>query len=279
MTREGRRCTIAAVLALLAALPLAIAPIPLMSDLPNHVARHHILAQSLFGAGNPHWAVAWRWIGNLGVDLPAVLLTPWLGAEQATRLVVLLIAPLTVLGLIALGRAAHGRVTPGVALSLPFAFAQPWHYGFVNSCLSVALALFVAAAWLRRPADSPWRGLGFALAAIGVWSAHIMGWGVLLLLVAGAELGRRDWRSLPGRAIRTAPLLLPVVPLLVWRSARAGPAFVYPAHPLTEKAVDLATMLKGVSQPFDLAMLALLALLGGGALIAARAPRLENYFL
>jgi hypothetical protein len=266
---------VAASLALLAALPVAVAPIPLMSDLPNHVARHHILAESLFGPGNPHWDVAWRWIGNLGVDLPAILLTPWAGAEQATRWIVMLIAPLTVLGLLALGRAAHGRITSGVALALPFVFAQPWHYGFVNSCLSVALALFVAAAWLRQPADSGWRALGFALAALAVWTAHVMGWGVLLLLVAGAELARRDWGALPRRAVRATPLLAPALPLLAWRGHGAGPMFVFPAEPVWGKAIDMATMLKGVSKPFDLAMLALILILALIALLLAGRPRLE----
>lgn len=271
-----RRHAAALGLAGLAALPVAFAPLPVMADLPNHVARHHVLAQAVFGAGNPHWSVAWRWIGNLGVDLPAVLLTPWLGAEAATRLVVLAIAPLTVLGLLALGRAAHGRITPGIALALPFAFAKPWHYGFVNSCLSVALALLVAAAWLRRPADTRWRAAGFAAAALGVWSAHVAGWAVLLLIVAGTELARAGtWRQLPGRALRAAPLLLPVVPLLLWRGSGAGPAFVGSPQPVWDKVLNVATMLKGLSLPFDLAMLGLLGGLAAIALALARPPRVE----
>lgn len=259
-------------LAALAALPVAVVPVPLMADLPNHVARHHVMAQALFADGSPYWRVAWRWIGNLGVDLPAVLLTPWLGAELATRLVAMLIAPLMVLGLIALGRAAHGRITAGVALALPFAFAHPWHFGFLNSCLSVALALFVAAAWYRRPADTALRSAGFALAALGVWSAHVMGWGVLLLLVAGAELAR--FGEARARLWRTLPLFAPLVPLALWRES-GGRLYAVASHPLADKIANAATMLRGIDRSFDLAMLAVLALAGAGALWTAQARRVE----
>lgn len=263
-------------LVLLAALPVVLTPVPLMADLPNHIARHHVMAQALFGAGSPHWSVAWRWIGNLGVDLPAVLLGPLLGIELATRLMVALIAPLTMLGLLALGRAAHGRFTAGAALALPFAFAQPWHYGFLNSCLSTALALFVAAAWLRRPSDTPWRAASFALAALGVWTAHVMGWGVLLLLVAGAELARwRDLRARPVRLLRTLPLFAPLVPLALWRGEGGGRLFALGSDPLGQKISYTAAMLRGLSLPFDLGMVAVLALAGGIALLAARPPRVE----
>lgn len=260
---------------MLAALPVALTQVPQMADLPNHVARHHILAQSLFDGGSPWWTVAWRWIGNLGVDLPAVLLTPWLGAELATRLVAMLIAPLTVLGLVALGRAAHGRVTPGVALSLPFAFAQPWHYGFLNSCLSVALALLVAAAWYRRPVEGWRRALGFGAAALAVWTAHIFGWGVLLILIGGAELaqGMTDWRR---RLVRLLPLGLPLVPILAWRSASHGPAFTLADDLLRAKVLNFVTVLKGLSLPFDLAMTGAIGVLALVALAVAARPRVER---
>src|SRR3546814_18262974 len=76
-----------AALLILAALPMLIATIPGASDYPNHLARHHVFA--VVGQGtalDAYFSVDWRWVGNLGVDLPVLALTPLLGVEPATRL-------------------------------------------------------------------------------------------------------------------------------------------------------------------------------------------------
>src|SRR3546814_20498452 len=88
---------------------MLIATIPGASDYPNHLARHHVFA--VVGQGtalDAYFSVDWRWVGNLGVDLPVLALTPLLGVETATRLVSALIAPLTVLGILLLSRSVHG---------------------------------------------------------------------------------------------------------------------------------------------------------------------------
>jgi len=250
-----------------ALLPYAVASVPDAADYPNHLARHHVLAMAgLADNLNRDFIVAWRWIGNLGVDLPVLLLTPLLGVELATRAVAALIAPVMVIGILMLSRAAHGRVTASAALALPFAFALPFLYGFLNFCLSVALALIVAALWFKADRRSAWSAAGFAAAAVLVWTAHIMGWLILLTLIAGAELASlRTVRELPGRALRAAPLLLPVLPLLLWRSKGAAALFWYAPHLLEQKAMNFVTVLKGVWLPLDLAMT---AAVGIGALLA-----------
>ena len=140
-----RRSGLAIIIALmlLAIAPVLFAPVPGMSDLPNHIARHHILAEP--DRFQRMMDVHWWWIGNLGVDLPVVALAPLLGAEQATRLIVGLIAPLGVMGVIALGRAAHGRVTASAMIALSLVLAPPYFYGFINYSLLVALAFLAAA--------------------------------------------------------------------------------------------------------------------------------------
>ena len=188
-------------LALLAALPVLLVPVPGMVDLPNHIARFRIFQAA--GTGGPLDALfvaQWRWIGNLGVDLPVYHLAPLLGVEGASRLVVALIAPLTLLGVLALARAAHGRATGAAAIALSLVFSHPWYYGFINYCLGAALALIVAAAWIARPPARLLPALGFGVAAIAVWTAHLGGWAILLMIVAGAELATlRSWRAIPAR--------------------------------------------------------------------------------
>lgn len=275
--KKGFPRACAVLLFILAAMPMLVVTVPGASDYPNHLARHHIFA--VIGQGTAldrYFTVDWRWVGNLGVDLPVLALSSWLGVESATRIVSALIAPLTVVGILLLSRSAHGRVTGGAMLAMPFAFAQPFLFGFLNYCLSLALALLVAAAWYANRRASLYTSLAFGLGAIAVWTAHIMGWAILLLLVAGAELAMvRNWRDLVHRALRAAPLILPLVPLLVWRAEGDGRLFWYAPHLLHAKAMNFVTALKGLSMPFDLAITASICL---GALLAflwASGRRLE----
>jgi hypothetical protein len=257
-----------------ALLPMLWPAVPGMADLPNHLARHHVLAGAGQGGALARWfRVDWRWIGNLGVDLPVLVLTPWLGVEAATRAVAALIAPLTVLGLAALARAAHGRMTAGAALALPLAMAQPWMYGFVNYTLAIALGLLAGALWIGWRRGPRWRAAMFAPVALAVWTAHVMGWAVLLLLVAGHELARvRDVRGLVRRALCAAPLLVPLAPMLAWSAGAAG--WSYDRHLLVAKAMNFVTVLKGSERGVDLALTA--AMLGGGALALWWSRRVDS---
>jgi hypothetical protein len=262
---------------ILAALPMLIVTVPGASDYPDHLARHHVFAAIGRGTAlDAFFRVEWRWVGNLGVDLPAIALTPLLGVETATRLVSALIAPLTVLGILLLSRSAHGRVTASAMLALPFAFAQPFLFGFLNYCLSVALALIVAAAWNLNLRHSLWRSLALGAAAIVVWTAHIMGWAILLVLVAGTELATaRSVRNLLTRAMRAAPLLLPIIPLVVWRAGEAGRLYWCEPSLLSSKVMNFVTVFKGLSIPFDLGMTAVIGLAAILGLIWAGRRRLE----
>lgn len=258
-------------------LPYLVAVVPDAADYPNHLARHHVLASIGHGSAlDRYFIVMWRWIGNLGVDLPVLALTPVMGVEPATRLVASAIAPLMAIGILLLSRAAHGRVTASAALALPFVFALPFLYGFLNYCLSVALALIVVAFWLARKRASLWSVAGFTLAGVLVWTAHIMGWMILLALVAGAELAAtRSVRELPHRILSASPFLLPIVPLLLWRGDASHQLFWYAPDLPMQKVMNFVTILKGLSKPLDLAMTAAIGLATGMAILWAGGRKVE----
>ena len=259
-------------------MPLLVAHVPGFVDVPSHLARHHIL--SLRDADTPllrYFTVSWRWIANLGVDIPAVILAPLLGADLATRVVVAAIAPLTILGMLALSRAAHGRISASAIVALPFAFHQAWMWGFINYCLSAALALLVAAWVMARPTRGLAEQLALALAALVVWTAHMAGWGILLVLAAGCELAKlRRPSNLFTAAGRNLPLLLPLVPLVAWRGNSRDPQ-----APLTyvdflhTKATVFASVFRGTEKPLDLALLAAVILASILALVWAGRRRTE----
>ncbi len=264
-------------LLVVAAMPMLAVTVPQASDYPNHLARMHVFSE--IGRGTPldrYFRVDWRWIGNLGVDLPVVMLAPLFGVETAARLISALIAPLTVIGIAMLSRSVHGRVTGSALLALPFVFAQPFLFGFINYCLAVAVALIVAALWNTTVRRTPLRLAGFAIAATFVWTAHLMGWAILLLLVAGSELAQvRRARDLLARALAATPLLAPVIPLVLWRSSGGGQPYWQDPAILTSKFMNFVTVLKGLWLPFDLAMTAIIGLLAIVAVLSAGGRRLE----
>ena len=258
MTATMRKCGLMAAAFILAFAPVLLAPVPGFVDMPSHMARHHVLANIGHDAPLSRWFVVhWQWIANLGVDLPSVLLTPVLGSERATVLVGALLAPLMVVGMFALSRAVHGRVSASAYVALPFAMHQAWMWGFLNYCMGAALALLVAAWLYAKPRNAWGEQVMLGLFALAVWTAHMASWVILLILAAGNELGglhsaRDVWPAIR----RNWTLLFPLAPLLLWRSRATGPGagFSYVDF-LNTKLVVFASVLRGTDKWIDLALL------------------------
>lgn len=263
--------------ALIAALPMVVARIPSAADYVNHLARHHIFANIGERADLArHYHVAWRWIGNLGVDLPTLALTPLIGTELATRLIATAIAPLLVVGIYLLSRTAHGKAAPSFALALPFVLAQPFLFGFLNYTFAIALGTIVAALWMRNNEKSPTKLALFACASVIVWTCHTMGWMFMLMIIAGSELVVRRGKILSSHAILTGlPLLLPLVPMLLWQGESSHRLASYGVDIVQQKLMNFVTMLKGGDKWLDLAMTGGLGLLALFALLKSAAGRLE----
>jgi hypothetical protein len=120
--------------------------------------------------------------------------------------------------------------SPTTLISLPLALAMPLTYGFVNSCLAIALALLAFAWWLRltRTGQVRLRTVAMAIIAPLLLTAHIIGFGVLGLLVAGSVIGeglaRRDSpkRIFVDLLVACLPLGWPLLVLLLagWGGSR-----------------------------------------------------------
>jgi len=141
-----QRPALLAGLVVLFALPLALATIPPLIDLPAHMARYHVGATL---ADSPdlrrYFTFSWRFMPNLGVDIPVIALAPLIGLEPAARLVVTIIPALAAAAMLLVARSAHGRVPATALIALPLVFAYPMIFGFVNACLAVALAFLAFA--------------------------------------------------------------------------------------------------------------------------------------
>jgi len=211
--------------------PLVYPPVPPLVDLLGHMGRYRVeldLHHSpwLQQYYDYHWAA----IGNLGVDLLVIPLGNLLGLEAAVKLIVILIPPLTAIGMLWVSREVHGRVSPTAFFALPFIYGFPFLFGFANYALSVALAFLAFGLWLRlgRLERTTLRSWVFVPISLAIFFCHTYGWGLLGLMCFSADAvrlhdrGRSWWRAGIGAALHTSVMALPLLAMLVWRGETHG---------------------------------------------------------
>jgi len=230
---------LAIVLALLAALPFLMVRYPQMTDYPAHLARYHVMLEIGHNAWlQRYYLFDWRITGNMGADLLMLPLGRLLGVETAGWLIGMLIPPLTGLGMIAVEWVLRRRIGVGALLALATIWSPALVMGFYNFCLSLALALFAFALWVRLERWK-WRPLVFLPVGLVVWVCHISGWGVLGVMVTGYEWSRR--KSIAS-LIAPWPLLLPLVPMVLFPGASSGAMPYGPSYWPYKRAILIQTM-------------------------------------
>ena len=262
----------------LVALPLLLPAFPPLTDLPGHMARWHIAME--IGTSptlGRYYNYLWQPIGNLGLDILVPPLAHLLGLEMAAKVAVLLIPVLTASGMLWTAFEVHRRIPPSAWLALPFAYAWPFQFGFVNFALSQALAFCALGLWLRLGRNGRFGMRAALFAPIGciLWLAHNAGWGLFCLMAFGAEIARlraerRTWLAAGAGAVtHCLPLGLPILFMLLHpnQSARGnstGDWFDMPA-----KFLWLISSLRDRWFAFDVASVGLVVL----ALYAAMRDR------
>ena len=248
-----------ALMAVAALAPFALAALPSMTDLPGHIGRYHVMMD----AGASPWlklyyAFEWRLVGNLGGDLIVRALAPWLGVERAAWVMAASIAPLTLAGIAAVSRAAHGRVEPGAVLAGLFVLSNPLMFGFVNYVVGFAIALFAFAAWIHFRERALLLHLAVMVPLVFLtWLAHAMAWGALGLMVGGFELARlverRDGATLAGSIARLTAFVPPVLLTVLWRSGSEGVLYAYGTAVWKRKIMNWIVVLRGEAKGIDIA--------------------------
>src|SRR5687768_561978 len=110
-------------LVLATAVPLLWPDVPPLLDLPGHMGRYRVqLDIDQSPVLQNFYQFEWALIGNLGVDLWVEVMAPVIGLEPAVKLIILLIPPLTAIGLLWTAYEVHGRVPPTAFFALPFAY-------------------------------------------------------------------------------------------------------------------------------------------------------------
>lgn len=215
--REG--LLLALFLAVLSAMPFIVAATPQLTDYPSHLARYHVmLDQGRDAFLARYYEFHWQLTGNLGADLLIWPLARLIGLETAGRVIGLVIPPLTGLGIVAVEWVLRRRIGIGALLAFALIWSPAMGMGFYNFCLALALALFAFALWVRAE-DRPRRWALFIPIGLATWLCHAAGWGVLGVLVFGYEWHKRKG---VGAALKTWPLALPLIPMLLSGGAKGG---------------------------------------------------------
>lgn len=209
---------------LIAAIPLVAPAIPPLTDLFGHLGRYAVQTGL---ADDPllqrYYGFDWALLPNLGADLLVQMLAPLIGLEPAVKAIAIGTIVASVAGLLILARQAHGRIPAGAFFALPLVYGYPFQFGFLNYCLSMALALLALALWidLGRRGLFGLRMVLFVPVSAVLLVAHVSGWGAFGLFAFAAEFARaRGDGAGIGRAARDSilqclPLALPALALLL----------------------------------------------------------------
>ncbi|MES2986473.1 MAG: hypothetical protein V4808_01070 [Pseudomonadota bacterium] len=278
---------------ILATVPLLWPDIPPLVDLPGHMGRYRV---QLVYDQVPHlrewYNFQWSLMGNLGVDLLIIPLSRIFGLELAVKLIVIAIPAMTVAGLLWIAREVHGRIPATALFALPLAYAFPFHFGFVNFALSMAMALLAFGWWLRlaRLGKLGFRAIVFVPISCAIWVAHTFGWGVLGVLAFSAELIRQhDLREPSGKpwhqdlvnawikpgffaGLHCVSMALPALLMVAWRSGEHVGGQTADMFNWRAKILWVVQVFRDRWQLFDIASVGVLFLL---LFKAVRDPNIE----
>ncbi len=244
-------------------------------DLPDHIARQHLLFGDAAPGMESYYEAHWRLIPNLALEGAVFLLHGLLSIDLSIRIFLALTVGQLFLGTLALHHALFGRCGRLPLAAALFAYTGPLLFGFVNFCFGLGWVLWVFALWLR------WRQRAVAIPILGLLAAvallaHLFAFCIYALLVvscwAGIAASRRR-RELSPRALVASgrDLLHLAVPaaLYLFAMPHESAAFVpFDADGWQEKVAALGSLL-GFSDPiFD--GLCLFAVAAGAILIAPR---------
>lgn len=268
----------AALLTAILMLPLVVVQYPGMPDYPNHLARAHIIVQEqLQGRPHPYYDLRHVLIPNLALDALVPLWVRWgMEVETALKLFAAFALLLPVAGVLALARVIQGQ-TPWLALLVfPLAYSRYYAWGFLNYFFTLGVVLLAYVWWRHlRPRQPVVAGFVLAFSAALAMMSHLVGFGVLALLVGCTELQMLWLRRSEGRGLLrsgwqpAAPALLALGACVVWYLLAFERGL-----PLDVRWIDgLSTKVIGLGAPFKAYSNVGAAVVGGlliGALIVAR---------
>jgi MFS family permease len=200
------------VLAAATLFPLLTVDFPPLADLPNHLARAHIMGDL---GTNPdlarHYSVDWQLLSFQSSDLILPWLVKWVGVETAARLFIIATFATMIGGVLALHKVLFGRIGPWPALAFLLLYNFMFGWGLLSYLFTMGLALILLADWIdSAPREGVLRTVGFSLGALALFFLHFLAFAVFALAVATFEAWRwwHDRKSLIRRLILTGAVFV-----------------------------------------------------------------------
>jgi hypothetical protein len=257
-----------AVLVAASSAPLFACDILPLLDYPNHLARVQLLASlPQSPVLQQFYALAWRPIPDLAIDLVAPPLLRFMPLLAAGKLFVLASFVLMAGGAAALHRVLFGRWSAWSCLAFLLLYGRLLLWGLLNYLFGLGLAVAALAGWIAlAERGNAVRIIVGTIFALAVYLAHLMAFGVYAVLLLGFEAGGLLRQRAPlGACFRAAavaglPLAVPLAILVLAGSGGSGGVSF--SHPW-RKLDLLFSVFDLYHRPFDVACFAL-AVIGLG---------------
>ena len=227
-----------------------------LNDYPFHLARIIILSE----LDNPVYSQFYKQgsflLPNMAMDMIAVPLASFIGAETASRIFVMLSLLSMLLGTMMLHMAAHKRFSPWPLLVVTLLFNGIFRYGFLNYIFGMGIAFFAAGLWLwMKP--SLFRTFFTLIASLFLVLLHFEAFAVFAVIIGSIEIHSATilWRKKGSTAtifqlfLSAAPFLI-VIFLFIAISPTAEVAsqgFGYPTYLGAKPLGAIYSLLTGIS--------------------------------
>ena len=210
--------------AVLASLPVLVAPLPPLRQFFFNLVRVEVLANPAAYARD--FVIHWSAIPDLAMDLTVPWMAKFMSVEAAAQLFLLCTLALLSSGTLMLSRAIHRRWSALPLLSFLFLYNWILIRGFENNLFGLGLALWGLAAHISLRHSAVLRVAASSLSALIIYFCHLFPLGVFALVVGTWELSRLFQERATKRRIliHAAPAMMPFVlpAVLLWSSSTGG---------------------------------------------------------
>jgi len=178
---------IAFIVVVLILTPVLLNQLPPIHDYSHHLSRIIILSDLENPVYNLYYQQGSLLLPNMAMEIIAIPLAHFVGAETASRFFVMLSLLSVLFGTMMLHKAAHKRFSPWPLLASAILFNTIFRFGFLNYIFGLGIAFFAAGLWLLMK-PSFFRLLFTLLASILLIFLHFSAFGVFAVIVGSIEI-------------------------------------------------------------------------------------------
>lgn len=202
--------------------PILLHPHLPLVDLPNHIARLYI-ASTTGSALDEYYSYNLTFQTNIAIDIIWLTVGHWfMSVEAFSNSMFAIYAVTFIASIMILSRVVHGRWQVWPLVSNLVVFNSAYFWGFENYLITVSIAMFALAFWLRMENRSHFvRVLVFTPVCLLLYAMHLLGLLIFVVAVFGREvhiviIANQNWAiTLKRNLILGVPFLLPMAVILV----------------------------------------------------------------